>query len=270
MDRLSHAAPFSGLPLYAAVARMSFRRQSTYRGAMLAGMFTNTVFGVIRAAVLRSAIAQSSVGGLTKTSVTAFVFVSQAMIAVTMLFGDFGLIALVKSGDVATELHRPWDWSMYRLSSDLGRSAFNLITRGLSIAALGWLIYRLRLPSGQAFVSFVLVALLAAVLASRIWTIGGLSSFWLIDATGVVQLIVSIATLSTGLLVPLQILPSSLRAVFHVLPFSGLIQGPVDVLLGLQSVGRVALHQVAWIIVFEILLRAQLKAATHKLELQGG
>jgi ABC-2 type transport system permease protein len=256
--------------LYLAVARMSFRRQSTYRGAMLAGMFTNTVFGVIRAAVLRSAIAQSSVGGLTKTSATAFVFVSQAMIAVTSLFGDFGLIALVKSGDVATELHRPWDWSLYRLSSDLGRSFFNMITRGLSIALIGWMLYRLEIPSVEHLVSFVIVASLAAVLASRIWAISGVSAFWLIDASGVVQLVVSIAMLGTGLLVPLQILPAGLRSVFRVLPFSGLVQNPVDVLLGLQSFGRVVIHQLIWIVIFELLLRLQLRAATRKLEVQGG
>jgi ABC-2 type transport system permease protein len=237
---------------------------------MLAGMFTNTVFGVIRAAVLRSAIAESSVGGLTKTSATAFVFVSQAMIAVTSLFGDFGLIALVKSGDVATELHRPWDWSLYRLSSDLGRSLFNLITRGIAIAVTGWLLYHLTIPPLQHIASFVVAAILAAVLASRLWTISGVSAFWLIDASGVVQLIVSIAMLGTGLLIPLQVLPAGLHDFFRVLPFAGLVQNPVDVLLGLQGVGSVVVHQLFWIVILEVLLRTQLRAATRKLEVQGG
>lgn len=38
--------------LYTEVARRSFRRYAAYRGATVAGIFTNTVFGFIKAYVL--------------------------------------------------------------------------------------------------------------------------------------------------------------------------------------------------------------------------
>ncbi len=237
---------------------------------MFAGMFTNFVFGVIRAGVLRSAIGTSTVNGLTRTSATAFVFVSQAMIAVTSLFGDFGLVNMVKSGDVATELHRPWDWSVYRLSTDLGRSAFQAATRGISIAAAGWLLYRLAVPPVDRLGAFAVVAALAAMLASRIWTIGGMCAFWLVDATGVVQFFVALAMLSTGLIVPLQIFPDRLAAILSYSPFASLIQRPADVLLGQRGVLPVVALQLLWIAVLELVLRIELRAATRKLELQGG
>jgi ABC-2 type transport system permease protein len=256
--------------LYAEVARLSFRRFSVYRGAMFAGTFTNTVFGFIRAAVLRDSIGASSVAGLTATSATQLVFLGQAMIAITMLFGDYSLIALVKSGDVATELHRPWDWSVYRLASDLGRSAYHAMTRGVLIAVIGWLAFRLPVPQLGNVAWFAVTATLAAVLASRIWTMAGLSAFWLVEATGVMQVGVALATFSTGLLVPLQLFPDRFADVLYVLPFASLLQGPIEVLLGIRSPLLVIGLQLMWIAGAECLLRWELRAALRKLEVQGG
>jgi ABC-2 type transport system permease protein len=249
---------------------MSFRRQSTYRGAMVAGTFTNFVWGFLLASVLRSVIADGSVGGLTRTTATSFTFLAQGLIATSRMFGDMNLVALVRSGDVATELQRPWDWSVYRLSSDLGQSLFSSVTRGSVIVISGWVVYRLPLPSLGHALAFVACAVLAAVLASRLWTMAGVASFWLVDGTGVVQMIVGVATFGAGLIVPLQIYGDGLRHVLYALPFSGLVQGPIDVFLGLRGVGAVVMHQLVWIAVLEVLLRVELAAATRKLEVQGG
>jgi ABC-2 type transport system permease protein len=256
--------------LYAEVARLSFRRFSFYRGAMLAGAFTNIVFGFIRAGVLRSAVGDSITNGLTQTNATQLVFLSQALIATTMLFGDYSLIALVKSGDVATELHRPWDWSIYRLASDLGRSAYQTITRSLLITVVGWLAYQLPIPSVDRILLFLFSCILAAVLASRLWTIAGLAAFWLVEATGVMQVGVAIGMFGTGLLVPLQVFPDGVAEILRLLPFASLLQGPVDIPLGLRGVGPILALQVFWIIVLEALLRIELRAAVRKLEVQGG
>jgi ABC-2 type transport system permease protein len=249
---------------------MSFRRQSTYRGAMIAGTFTNFVWGFLLASVLRSVIGGGSVGGLTRTTATSFTFLAQGLIATSRMFGDMTLVAAVRSGDVATELQRPWDWSVYRLSSDLGQSLFSTLTRGMSIVVAGWVVYRLPLPTLSNGLAFGACAALAAVLASRLWTMAGLASFWLVDGTGVVQMVVGAATFGAGLMVPLQIYGASVRSVLYLLPFAGLVQGPIDVFLGLRGVGLVIAHQVIWIAILEVLLRFQLGAATRKLEVQGG
>lgn len=256
--------------LYVEVARMSFRRQSTYRGAMVAGTFTNFVWGFLLASVLRSVIGDGSVGGLTRTTVTAFTFLSQGLIATARMFGDATLVASVRSGDVATELQRPWDWSAYRLSSDLGQSLFSTFTRGASIVVAGWVIYRLPLPVFSNLLAFTVCAVLSAVLASRLWTMAGLASFWLVDGTGVMQMVVAAATFGAGLIVPLQIFGDGIRQMLYLLPFAGLVQGPIDVFLGLRGVTAVLSLQVVWIVLLELALRLELGAATKKLEVQGG
>jgi ABC-2 type transport system permease protein len=50
--------------LYWEVARRSFRRHAAYHGAAAAGVFTNTVFGFIKAYVLIELfVAQPTIGG---------------------------------------------------------------------------------------------------------------------------------------------------------------------------------------------------------------
>lgn len=256
--------------LYVEVARMSFRRQSTNRGALVAGTLTNFVWGFLLASVLRSVIGDGNVGGLTKTTATSFTFLAQGLIATARMFGDMTLVASVRSGDVATELQRPWDWSTYRLSSDLGQSLFSALTRGASIVVAGWVIYRLPIPALSEVLAFAACVVLSAVLASRLWTMAGLASFWLVDGTGVVNMVVGAATFGAGLIVPLQIFSDGIRQFLYLLPFAGLVQGPIDVFLGLRSVAAVLSLQVVWIVVLELTLRLELGAATKKLEVQRG
>ncbi len=256
--------------LYVEVTRMSFRRQSTYRGAMVAGTFTNFVWGFLLASVLRSVIGDGNVGGLTRTTATSFTFLAQGLIATARMFGDMTLVTAVRSGDVATELQRPWDWSAYRLSSDLGQSFFSTLTRGASIVVAGWVVYRLPLPAVSNVAAFALCAVLSAVLASRVWTMAGLASFWLVDGTGVMQMVVGAATFGAGLILPLQIFGDGLRRILYLLPFAGLVQGPIDVFLGLRNLASVVVLQIVWIVILEVALRVELGAATKKLEVQGG
>ena len=80
------------LPLHWAVARRSFRRHSTYRGATFAGAFTNTVFGFIQAYVLLAVFRErSDVGGFDAIDVVTFTFATQGLLAVVAAFGQLEL-----------------------------------------------------------------------------------------------------------------------------------------------------------------------------------
>jgi ABC-2 type transport system permease protein len=256
--------------LYLAVARLTFGQYSTYRGATVAGIFTNTVFGFILASVVRGAIGDRTIGGLDRSHAALFTFTAQSMLMVISAFGDQQLAARVRSGEVATELHRPWDWSSYRLAADLGRSFYYALARGVPPFALGWVVYRFPLPHVGRFLLFFVAVALAAVLASRWWTAVGLTSFWLIDGSGVVQLATVATMASSGAIVPLNLFPPWLQDIMRVLPFSGMLQRPIEVLLGLSSLPKVIAFQLVWIAAFEVLLRFELRTASKRLVIQGG
>ena len=259
-----------GMRLYLAIARLTFGQYSTYRGATFAGLFTNTVFGFILAGVVRGAIGDRTIGGLDRTSAALFTFTAQGMIMIISAFGDHQLAARVRSGEVATELHRPWDWSSYRLAADLGRSCYYALVRGVPPFMIGWVVFRFPLPSVGRFLLFFITVAIAAALASRWWTLLGLTSFWLIDGSGVVQLGTVLLTVSSGLIVPLNLFPLWLQNILRALPFSGMLQRPVEVLLGLDSLANVISFQLVWVVALEVLLRLELRSASKRLVIQGG
>jgi ABC-2 type transport system permease protein len=266
-----HGIDLRAVRVYAEVAARSFRRYSTYRGAVLAGVVVNTVFGFINVGVLRAALAErSEIGGLDRVSIVAFTFAVQALLMNVTAFGDFGFPARVLSGDVASEMSRPMDFSLYRLSYDVGRSLFFLPARGIPPLLAGYAVFRFDAPHPTQVLRFVIVAVAASFVASRIWTIIGVLAFWMTDATGPVQLGAVCFSVLGGLLVPIQFLPDAVAAVARVLPFVTLLQYPAEVFIGRRSLGSTLAVQVLWFVVLETLLRLELRAARRKLVINGG
>ena len=119
--------------LWSGVARTSFRRYATYRAATLAGIFTNSVFGVINAYVLTAVWAASpGAGGYDTRDAVTYVWIAQGLIAVVAVWSggsDVDLAQRIRSGDVVTDLQRPVSLLGWYLAADLGRAGFALLSR---------------------------------------------------------------------------------------------------------------------------------------------
>jgi ABC-2 type transport system permease protein len=262
--------------LYLAVARHSFRRYSTYRVATVAGAFTNTVFGFIRASVL-IALWQSRpvIGGYDVTAAVTFCFLSQALIAPTAVFGPaLELAERIRTGDIAVDLYRPVDLQAWWLAGDLGRAAFHLLARGVPPVVVGALAFNLRLPPTAANALAVLPSLLLALLVSfAIRYLLALGAFWLLDDRGANLLAFTLASFFSGLLVPLVLFPGWLGTQAARLPWAAMLQVPADVWLGryrgadlLAALGL----QAVWAVALLGLGRLLSAAARHKVVVQGG
>jgi ABC-2 type transport system permease protein len=265
-----------GLPLHWAVARRSFRRYSTYRGATFAGVFTNTVFGFIQAYVLLAVFRQrSDVGGFDAIDVVTFTFVAQGLLAVVEAFGQLELSERIASGDVVSDLYRPYDLQAWWLAQDLGRAGFQLMVRGVVPFAVGATVFHLRLPADAGVWAAFAVAVALAIGVSFAWRfVIALTTFWLLDVRGVVQLTGLVSFFFSGFLVPLTFFPDGLRTVANVLPFAAVAQLPVEVFLskhrGLADLAGVYAHQVAWLVVLLAGGRAIQARAWRKVVVQGG
>ena len=122
--------------LYLAVARRSFRRYATYTSATLAGIFTNSVFGVI---ISFTYIAlwheKPDAGGYDVTDAVTYCWLAQAMIMTVAIWGGGttdDVADRIRTGDVAIDLYRPVSFLGWWLASDLGRAAYHLLTRGVA------------------------------------------------------------------------------------------------------------------------------------------
>jgi ABC-2 type transport system permease protein len=263
---------------YAAVAVRGFRRYATYRVATAAGVFTNTVFGLI---ISYSYIAlwdqRPHLGGYSEPQALTYVWIGQAVLMTMALMGggfEDELMERIRSGDIAVDLYRPADLQGWWLAADLGRSAFHLLGRGILPMTVGALVFRLALPGDLLTWALFLVSIaLGAVVSFAVRFLVALSAFWLLDGAGVSQMTWLAGLFFSGMLLPLTVFPGSLGEVARALPWSAMLQVPADILLGRHR-GAGALLALAFQAGWAALLlgagRLLQAVATRRVVVQGG
>ena len=258
------------------LARAGFRRYSTYRLATLAGIFTNSVFGLIRGSIMLAAVASAggTVAGYSSGSASSFVWWGQGLIACVGLFSWTEVSDRVRSGDIAVDFARPLDPQVAYLAGDLGRAALLLLTRGVPTVAIGALLFGIAPPQsvGVAVLAAVSVVL-AVVISFGCRYAVNLAAFWLVENRGPQLVYVVVSGLLAGLYVPVAWFPPWLATVAACTPFPSMLQTPID-LLGGQAGPREAVRllavQVAWAGGALLLGQVLTRRGRRVLEVQGG
>lgn len=262
--------------IYWLLAATEFRRFSTYRLAILAGVVTQSVFGFIRVSVLFAAIsaAGGTLVGYDQRSAATYVWLGQALLAPVALFGWMEVADRVSSGEIAVDFARPVDTQLAWWARDLGRACFQLLSRGLPPLLIGALTIGLALPqSWTAYPLGLLSLVLAVSISFTVRFLVNLIAFWTFDVRGFVGLYIVLAGPLCGLFVPVHLFPEWLQIMAYATPFPSMLQSPIDVLSGyvldlaaLAVVGA----QLAWLVALVGLARLVQWRAAHRLVVQGG
>jgi ABC-2 type transport system permease protein len=263
--------------LYWEVARRAFRRFSTYRAATFGGVFTNTVFGFIRASVFVAVYRQRDrIGGFDLADALTFTFVTQGFVAMTGTFvGHLPLADRILSGDVVTDLYRPVDLQLFELAEDVGRAAYQGTVRAAIPLIVGGLFFDLRLPTTPGpWALFAVSTFLGVVVSFAVRFVITLSTFWTLDYRAASQIVVVLSLFFSGFTIPIVFFPAWAETLARALPFASVVQVPLEVLLGKYHGGGelvVALAgQLAWAAVLLGAGRLVLAAATRRVVVQGG
>ncbi len=260
------------LACYLRLIRAGFRRYSSYRQAVLAGLATNVVFGCMRCAVLLTVFAGSAqVAGYDPSTTVTFVWIGQGLIAVVLIWGNTEFGERVRSGDVAVDLLRPVALQAALLAEDLGRASFALLVRFTGPLLIGLAFFDLTLPgSALRWAAFGLSGLLAVLVSFAIRFLLNLVAFWLLDWRGLLALHGAISTVLAGLAIPIAFFPGGARAAIWATPFPAIIQAPIDVGSGRGAVLLLLAHQLTWAVVLLVAGRVVLARAIRTLVIQGG
>jgi ABC-2 type transport system permease protein len=263
------------LRLYWEIALRAFQQQLAYRTANVAGLVTNCCFGYLRAVVFLAVYqGRTLVAGYDLPDVITYMWVTQGLIMVVALWGWWDVEETIRTGDVIADLAKPFSFTGFWLARDCGRAIYFLIFRCIPIFLLGQLTFGLRWP--QYPVTWLLFGFSVAlgVAVSFAWRFMlNLSAFWSTDARGLGNLLNTVVTLLSGLVLPLPYFPDSIRAILLVLPFAGLMQTPADVFLERLAGPALALalgQQVLWAAVMLVAAQLLLTAAVRKVVVQGG
>jgi ABC-2 type transport system permease protein len=257
------------------VARRSFQRQFAYRGAALAGIVANTVFGLILASVYRGFFASRSgsgaVQGFDLAEMQTYIWMSQSLIGVIALWSWYDIARSVQSGEIVTDLMRPIDYYGFWLSRDVGRAASQVLMRGIPTLIAGALLFDLKLPSTVSrWFEFVVCVLMAVLVSFAVRFIVNISAVWLTDVLGIAMITMVAVNFFSGFLVPIAFFPDWLETIANLLPFRAMITAPVTVGLGQSSFWPTAGLQLFWVVVMTLLAYWMLTRAARRLEIYGG
>jgi viologen exporter family transport system permease protein len=264
-----------GVRLYWELAWLGFRRTAAYRTAAISGAITNTFFGFLRAYVF-IALYQTGAyaGGYSLEDALIFAFVTQGLAALVALWSWWDISETVQTGQVVTDLSRPYDYQFAWLAQDYGRAAYQFGMRTLPPVVIGMLAFGFTLPTDPLIWLAVLPSLLLAIAVSFGWRFClNLISFWIVDHRGVASIGLLTGFLLSGFVVPLAMWPDGLREVVAMLPFAAMVAIPVDIFLGkIQGTDLLAAYalQAFWAVAMLWLGRLMLAAALRKLVIQGG
>ncbi|HWD46537.1 MAG TPA: ABC-2 family transporter protein [Actinomycetota bacterium] len=257
--------------LYLALLGAGFRRQTTYRLALAAGLVTNAFFGVVRTAVFLALYRErDQVAGLDVGDALTYVWVLEGLFAVVWAPWFWEQAEAIRSGEFAVELLRPGDPYLRLAAFDLGRSVCVLVTRTVPTLAVAALVLPLRLPGtggGLALLAASLV--LAAAVSFQLRFLFGAAAFWTPDYRSMFLLVFPVLWLTSGFVIPVDFFPGPLRALVDWSPLIPLVMAPVRVATG-RSAGLVVAGQVAWALVLWLAGRLVLAVASRRLVVHGG
>jgi ABC-2 type transport system permease protein len=139
---------------------------------------------------------------------------------------------------------------------------------------LGVLLFGLRLPTDAGrWGWFSLSVGLAVWLSFGLRFLYNVAAFWLLDQRGVGALVSITAIFLSGFLVPLNYFPDGVRLVVTWLPFAGMLQVPIEVLLGKldgAALTSALAFQAGWALILLAADRLLLALAVRKVIIQGG
>lgn len=264
------------LTAYYELARSEFRRFTAYPLAIVAGIFTNSVFGLIRGSVLVGALigAGGPIGGYDQQLALSYVWIGQAVIAPIGLFVRRDIAERVHTGEIAVDLARPVDFQLSWWARDMGRFLFNMATRSVAVLLIGVFLVGISVPTDWTAYPLGLASLLIGTSLNFLCMyLINLIAFWVVDAGGYLNLYGLALNLLSGFLIPVHIFPGWLLAIAQHTPFPSILQTPVDILSG-RTTGWEALPligvQTGWLIAVIVLGRLVLAAASRRLVVQGG
>jgi ABC-2 type transport system permease protein len=268
---------------YWSIVTTRFRVLLQYRGAAVAGVFTQAFFGLVRLMILEAFYrAGTSTPSLRFDQAVGYVWLGQGMLAFFPWNTDREVKDLVRSGAVAYELCRPLDlYNLWfsralalRTAPVLLRMVPMLIFAGVLLPVLGLGSWRLQPPPSFAAGAMWLATVAGALLLSCALTnLMNISLLWTISELGVTRLLATGTTLFGGLIIPLPLFPDWAQPLLWAMPFAGTMDLPGRVFTGhiaAANAGWVLLHQLLWSAALVVLGRWLLARRTRRLVVQGG
>ena len=187
--------------------------------------------------------------------------------AVTREFGKD-----IKSGKIAYQLNKPYNYYSYQICSQAGAFTWKLVFLVPAAIAMGLLLLGPITNFSVSYVFPLLASLLLAVLLTCIiYGTVGLLSFWIEEATPFTWIIQKFQMLF-GLFFPPEFFPLWLQPIIEYSPVYAMMSGPCKLMASFSwdLFLEVSLSQIVYILIFVSLGSLIYKLGTKKVNVHGG
>jgi ABC-2 type transport system permease protein len=217
-------------------------------------------------------------GGLSYENVVAYyllTFVSRAFSSMPGLAA--GIARDVREGTIQKYLIQPIDQINYLLMT---RTAHKLVYYGVSGIPFAIVFYLCRgffdgWPDPIMLAGGIMSLILTFFLGFYFEITIGMISFWFLEISSFLFIVMSLNYFLSGHMVPLDLLPESLRRLLECLPFQYMAYFPAKVLLGtddmtVRKLGAGLAIQAGWVVLFFMLSRILYRRGLRRYSAFGG
>jgi ABC-2 type transport system permease protein len=260
---------------YLAILKCRFSALFQYRAAALAGLCTQTFWGLIKMMVLTAFFSGTSASQpMTLGQAITFIWLGQALLQLLPWNIDKEVEEQVKTGNVAYELVRPLDLYWLWFARSLAMRLVPTVMRCIPIFVLAGLFFGLEPPHSIASACAFICSLgFSAILSASITTFVIVSLMWTISGEGLQRLLPHIVVFFSGMIVPLPLFPTWMQPFLNIQPFRGIIDIPARIYTGMIPASDAFYYlgfQLIWCMVIIFMGRMLIKRGLKRLVIQGG
>ncbi len=267
------------MKFYLSYFKLIFKTGLQYRTAAIAGILTQIFFGfvyiMVYIAFFTSDNAQTP---MTLQQIVSYTWLCQCFFSlVNMAYTDQEIFNLIRKGNIAYELIRPKNLYFMWYSKIISKRLSLVTLRCIPLLILAFCLpspYRLSLPiSISSFILFVLTLIAGTFLMTAITTLYHVIAIYTLDEKGISMIIIALADILSGLVVPIPFFPKFLQKISNILPFRYVSDLPFRVYTGnipLRNGITSLIIQLIWIFITILIGYLLMKKAQKKVVVQGG
>jgi ABC-2 type transport system permease protein len=266
----------ANIRMYLGFSRLSFNRKAAYRFDVWTQVFANVLFLFMWMFIWQGLYSgKETVLNVTFHSMLSYVLVSQMLQGLHSAGTPLWEIQeQVRTGNIAMEMVRPYDYPTRLLFSDFGGVVFYFLTAILPLYIVLLVIFQPATPTtASQWLIFFISSLLGYIIRYNLELTFGLFTFWLIETGGVEDIFYFSIALFSGSVVPLWFFPPWLEKIASFLPFQGIYFIPNSIfvgnLTGPATISALVL-QLCWVGITYLLMRYVWRKASTKIVVQGG
>lgn len=194
------------------------------------------------------------------------------------LFLDVGpelyIATQVRTGAIDTDLMKPIDFHLHMLARSSGEMLFSLGTLALPTLVLGHFFFGLMLPQNLlATLAFCLSIILSFLVFFHISFLLGTLSIITLDIRTISWASYSVVSFFAGQMLPLWLLPTTLRNIAEILPFKSIYYIPISIYIGTisgTSIIQSLVFQLGWALALALISRWVWSRVQNRIISQGG